>query len=144
MSNTSVLVVDDDMAICRIVQEMLAKEEFDVQISQSVADALQVIEEKLFGIYLLDFKLQDGSGLDVVELIRSKRSAAPIVLMSGYDSSAFALRAQKLRITHFLQKPFSSATVCDAVKHAATSTSVLSQSVEQKRHQAILHFLSKF
>ena len=69
----------------------------------------------------MDYRLKDGSGLDVAERIRAKGDAAPIILMSGYDSSAFALRAEKLRITDFVQKPFSRQTICNAVKKAIAS-----------------------
>ena len=59
-----------------------------------------------YSIYItdvMDDKLPDGSGLDVAERIRSKGSEAPIILMSGYDASAVALRAEKFRIFDFLQ-----------------------------------------
>ena len=66
----------------------------------------------------MDDKLPDGSGLDVAEQIRSKGSEAPIILMSGYDASAVALRAEKFRIFDFLQKPFSRDMICNAVMKA--------------------------
>ena len=77
MSNPSVnvLVVDDDIAVCRILHRMLSDEQYQVQISQSVADALKCIEQKLFDVYVMDYKLPDGTGLDVAERIRSKRGA---------------------------------------------------------------------
>src|SRR5271166_1960292 len=53
----------------------------------------------------MDYKLPDGSGLDVAERVRSKWDATPIILISGYDPSAVALRAEKLRISDFLEKP---------------------------------------
>jgi DNA-binding NtrC family response regulator len=116
--SNNVLVVDDDNAICRIVHRMLSDEQYQVQTSQSVADAFQAIEQKPFDAYVLDYKLPDGSGLDVAERIRSKGSEAPIILMSGYDESAVALRAEKSRIFDFLQKPFSREMICNAVKKA--------------------------
>jgi DNA-binding NtrC family response regulator len=70
MSVTDVLVVDDDIAVCRILSE----ERYTVQISQSVADALGIIEQKPFEVYVMDDKLPDGSGLDLAERIRSKGS----------------------------------------------------------------------
>jgi DNA-binding NtrC family response regulator len=73
---------------------------------------------KRFDLYVLDDKLPDGSGLDVAERIRSKGSEAPIILMSGYDASAVALRAEKFRIFDFLQKPFSRDMICNAVMKA--------------------------
>jgi two-component system response regulator HydG len=118
MSVASVLVVDDDVAVGRILHRMLSDEQYQVQVSQSVADALAAIDEKPFEAYVLDYKLPDGTGLDVAERIRSKGSQAPIILISGYDPSAVALRAEKLRIFDIIEKPFSRATICDAVKKA--------------------------
>jgi DNA-binding NtrC family response regulator len=118
MSIMNVLVVDDDIAICRILHRMLSNEHFNVQTSQSVADALGAVEGEPFDVYLLDYKLPDGSGLDVAERIRSKWGASSIILMSGYDPSAVALRSEKLGISDFLQKPFSREAICNAVKKA--------------------------
>jgi DNA-binding NtrC family response regulator len=118
---TNLLVVDDDIAVCRIVHRMLSDEHCNVQTSHSVAEALEAIEQRPFNIYVMDYKLPDGSGLDVAERIRSKWGAAPIILISGYDSSALALRSGKLGIADFLEKPFSREILCDAVKKAIAS-----------------------
>jgi two-component system response regulator HydG len=117
-----VLVVDDDNGVCRIVERMLSDEQYQVQTSQSVADALRVIEQKPFDAYVMDYKLPDGSGLDVAERIRSKGSEVPIILMSGYDTTFVASRAEKLNIFDFLQKPFSRDMICNALKKAIGST----------------------
>jgi DNA-binding response OmpR family regulator len=62
--------------------------------------------------------LPDGSGLDVAERIRSKGNEAPIILMSGYDTSAVTLTAEKLCISDFIEKPFSREIICNALKKA--------------------------
>src|SRR5580692_2864668 len=121
MSTSDVLVVDDDPMMCRIIHRMLSDEQHKVQTSQSVADALGAIEQKHFDAYVIDFKLPDGSGLDVVERIRSKWGATPIILISGYDPAAVALRAEKLSISNFLEKPFSREVICEAVNKAIGS-----------------------
>jgi two-component system response regulator HydG len=118
MSTTTVLAVDDDVAVCRILQRMLSDEKYQVQISQSVADALRAIDQKLFDVYVMDYKLPDGTGLDIAERIRSKGSDAPIILISGYEPSAVALRAEKLHIYDIIEKPFSREIICGAVKKA--------------------------
>jgi DNA-binding NtrC family response regulator len=120
-SNIKVLVVDDDIGICRIVHRMLSDEQYSVQISQSVADALGAIEQEPFDVCVLDYKLPDGSGLDVAERIRSKWGPVPIILISGYDPHAVAARADKLCISVFLEKPFSREVLCNAVKKAIGS-----------------------
>jgi DNA-binding NtrC family response regulator len=118
----SVLVVDDDLALCRIIQRMLCDAQYKVQTSQSVADALKAIDQKSFDVYVMDYKLPDGSGLDVAERIRAKGNETPIILISGYDGSAVRSRAEKLRIFDFLKKPFSRETICNAVKKAIGSS----------------------
>jgi DNA-binding NtrC family response regulator len=116
MSIPSVLVVDDDVAVCRILSRMLSNEQYQVQISQSVCDAVGAIEQKLFDVYVLDYKLTDGTGLDIADRVRSNGSEAPIIVISGYDPSAVALKAKKLRIFDILAKPFTGQTICNAVK----------------------------
>jgi DNA-binding NtrC family response regulator len=130
MNTTDILVIDDDPAICQIVQLMLSDEQCKVQTKQSVADAFGAIEQKAFDAYVIDFKLPDGSGLDVAEKIQSKWGASPIILMSGYDSSAVALRAEKLGISEFLEKPFSRQIICEAVKKAIGSPKAAWQSIQ--------------
>jgi len=76
---------------------------------------------------VMDYKLPDGSGLDVAERVRSKWGATPIILISGYDPSAVALRAEKLGISDFLEKPFSRETICNAVKKAIGSPKAASE-----------------
>src|ERR1700732_4309630 len=109
-SGNNALVVDDDIAVCRILHRMLSDEQYKVETSQSVTGALGAVEQKPFDVYVMDYKLPDGSGLDVAERVRSKWGATPIILMSGYDPSAVALKAEKLHISDFLEKPFSRAT----------------------------------
>jgi two-component system, NtrC family, response regulator HydG len=122
MNIAHVLVVDDDIAVCRIVHRMLSGDKYEVRAANSVADGLKVIEQESFDAYVLDYKLKDGSGLVVAARIREKWGLAPIILISGYDPSAIALRAQQLRITEFLQKPFSRETICEVVNKAIESS----------------------
>jgi DNA-binding NtrC family response regulator len=116
MSARSVFVLDDDLSVCRVVKRMLSLEEYEVRTSQSVNEAVAAIEEKPFDAYVLDYRLRDGTGLDVAEQLRSKGSGAPIILMSGYDLSGIATRAQALRVFDIIQKPFSRDALCDALR----------------------------
>jgi DNA-binding NtrC family response regulator len=121
MPITDVLVVDDDIKICRIIHWMLSDEQYKVQTSQSVADALRAVEQTHFDAYVIDCILPDGNGLDIAERIRSKWGTVPIILISGYDPQVVALNAEKLRISKFLEKPFSRDIICETVKKAIGS-----------------------
>jgi DNA-binding NtrC family response regulator len=124
MSKPDILVVDDDIVLCRMLQRMLSEEQYNVEISQSMTDALAAIEKKPFDLYVMDFKLLEGGGIDIAKQIRSKGSKAPIILISGYHQSAVALRAKNLNISDCLAKPFSRATLSNAVKKAIGSPPV--------------------
>ena len=121
MRNVNVLVVDDEIEVCKILHRMLSMDQYQVQTSHSVADALRCIEDKLFDVYVVDYKLPDGCGLDIAERIRSKGSEAPIILLSGQDPSAVGLSAKRLRLFEILQKPFSREMIVNAVKKAIGS-----------------------
>ncbi len=118
MSTPKVFVLDDDVGVCRILNRMLSLEEYEVRTSQSVKEAVTAIEEKSFDAYVLDYRLRDGTGLDVAERIRSKGSSAPIILMSGYDLSGIASRAETLRVFDMIQKPFSRDQLFIALKNS--------------------------
>jgi two-component system, NtrC family, response regulator HydG len=117
-------VLDDDLAVCRVVNRMLSLEEYEVRTSQSVEEAVASIEENRFDAYVLDHRLPDGSGLDVAERLRAKGSAAPIILISGYDFEGTASRAKELRVFDIIQKPFSRDALCDALKKSIDSAQV--------------------
>src|SRR5580704_17060979 len=129
--NFNVLVVDDDLAICRILHRMLSDEGYQVQCNQSVADALVAIERKPFDFYVMDYKLPDGTGLDIAERIRSTKSDAPIILISVYDPVAVSARSEKLRIFDTIAKPFSREAICNAVKKAVRFLTPAAQSNEK-------------
>jgi DNA-binding NtrC family response regulator len=105
---------------------MLSLEDYEVQTSQSVEEAVTAIEEKSFDAYVLDYRLRDGTGLDVAEQLRSKGSDAPIILVSGYDLSGIASRAETLRVSNIIQKPFSRDELCDALKKSLALASAAS------------------
>jgi DNA-binding NtrC family response regulator len=133
MRVANVLVVDDDDAVCRIVHRMLSDEQHKVRTCQSVAGALEAIEEKPFDVYVMDYKLPDGSGLDLAERIRLKWGSAPILLISGYDPSAVASKAAKLQISDFIEKPFSRDIISNAVEKAIGSPAVRTSEPESDR-----------
>lgn len=122
MSHASVLVVDDEIDVCRILERMLSIDHYRVQSSHSVAEALAAVEANLFDLYVVDYNLPDGCGLDFVERIRSKGSGAPVILLSGYELKEIAPRAKDLRICEVLEKPFSREMIFNAVQKAIGPT----------------------
>jgi len=114
-----VLVLDDDIGVCTVLSRILA-EHYDVHTSQSVGGVADTLVEKSFDAYLLDYRLPDGTGLQVAEKVRQQGITAPIILISGYGASDIAAKATTLGISDVLQKPFTRETICSALDRALT------------------------
>jgi ActR/RegA family two-component response regulator len=127
MNMHRILVLDDDIGVCRVLSRILQDQQYDVYTSQSVVSAAETLAERSFDAYLLDYRLADGTGLQVAEKVRQQGSKAPIILISGYGATDIAAKAITLDIFEVLQKPFTRETICNALERA------LSQAVRQPR-----------
>jgi DNA-binding NtrC family response regulator len=117
----TVFILDDDVVICRILHRIFSDEQYQVSTSQSVADAVAATDQKTFDAYVLDYRLPDGSGLDLAEKIRSRGDQSPIIIISGYDAAGIAKKGEALRIFDIVEKPFSQETISNSVKKALGS-----------------------
>jgi DNA-binding NtrC family response regulator len=131
MNAQSVLVLDDDVAVCRILSRILTEENYEVDTSLSVEQAVGNLATKPYDAYVLDYRLQDGTGLDVAERVRSTGSGAPIILISGYGSNDLVTKAAPLQVFDIIQKPFSQDSICKTLKRALATEPLVGQSPAQ-------------
>ena len=113
-----ILVLDDDIGVCTVLRRILQDQQYDVYTSQSVLSAAETVTERSFDAYLLDYRLPDGTGLQVAEKVRQQGSNAPIILISGYGVTDIAAKAITLDIFVVLQKPFTRETISNALERA--------------------------
>ena len=113
-----VLVLDDEVGICTILSKILRDQQYEVHAIQSVAGASEALAEFSFDAYLLDYRLQDGTGLQIAEKVRQKGSRAPIILVSGYGAIEIGAEAGGLDIFDVIEKPFNRHTICNAIGQA--------------------------
>jgi DNA-binding NtrC family response regulator len=118
MNMHRILVLDDDIGVCTVLTRILQDQQYDVYTSQSVVSAAETLTERSFDAYLLDYRLADGTGLQVAEKVRQQGSNAPIILISGYGATDIAAEAVTLDIFEVLQKPFTRETICGALERA--------------------------
>ena len=83
----SLLIVDDDEPFLRRLARAMEKRGFEPEMAQSVAAGKAVATARPPAYAVVDLRLEDGNGLDVVELIREKRPDARIVVLTGYGAS---------------------------------------------------------
>ncbi len=101
----SLLLVDDDEPFLRRLARAMEKRGFEPQTAGSVAAGKAMATARPPAYAVIDLRLEDGNGLDVVELIREKRPDSRIVVLTGYGAIATAVAAVKIGATDYLSKP---------------------------------------
>lgn len=99
------LVLDDDEAFRNRLVRAMEKRGFDVTSASSVAEGLQAVSEDAPSHAVLDMRLTDGSGLDVVAALREANPDARIIMLTGYGNIATAVAAVKAGAVDYLPKP---------------------------------------
>jgi two-component system response regulator RegA len=99
------LIVDDDHAFLQRLARAMEKRGFVTETAESVAEARAKVEARNPSYAVVDMRLEDGNGLDVIELIRSRRPEARAIILTGYGNIATAVTAVKLGAVDYLSKP---------------------------------------
>ncbi len=101
----SLLLVDDDEIFLNRLARAMEKRGFLVSRAASVAEARVLLEGGAPAFAVVDLRLEDGNGLDVVDALREARADARIVVLTGYGAIATAVAAVKMGATDYLSKP---------------------------------------
>ncbi|QDC08024.1 ActR/PrrA/RegA family redox response regulator transcription factor [Oceanicola sp. D3] len=101
----SLLIVDDDEPFLRRLARAMEKRGFEPEMAGSVAAGKAIATARPPAYAVIDLRLEDGNGLDVVETIREKRPDAKVVVLTGYGAIATAVAAVKIGATDYLSKP---------------------------------------
>ncbi len=111
----SLLLVDDDEPFLRRLARAMEKRGFEPETADSVAGGKAIALARPPAYAVIDLRLEDGSGLDVVETLREKRPDARIVVLTGYGAIATAVAAVKVGATDYLSKPADAEDVVNAL-----------------------------
>ena len=104
----SVLVVEDDRSFLQRLGKALESRGFAVTTAETVADGLSQVEQAAPAFAVVDMRLGDGTGLDVISALKRRSPEARGIILTGYGNIATAVTAVKLGAVDYLAKP------CDA------------------------------
>jgi two-component system response regulator HydG len=103
MSN--ILVIDDDVDICTLLNRYLSKNGFTVTTAYSGKAALESIINQVPDIVLCDFRLEDMNGSELLEKIKQKNASLPVIIMTGYSDVRTAVQIMKAGAFDYVTKP---------------------------------------
>lgn len=111
----TLLLVDDDESFVKRLAKAMEKRGFEPRTADSVAAGKAIAQETPPAYAVVDLRLEDGNGLDVVELLRERRPDCRIVVLTGYGAIATAVAAVKIGATDYLSKPADANEVTNAL-----------------------------
>ena len=120
---TRVLLAEDNAALAQMLQTFLAAQGMETIIAGTGTEAMRVLASSPVDLLLLDLKLPELSGVEVLQRLRKSPELAslPVIIMTGvYRGEKYALGAQKLGVRHYLEKPFSRQAFLNAVHSSLT------------------------
>ena len=118
----AILVVDDERTLRFTLKEGLSEEGYRVEAAADGSEALERLKQDEFHLVLLDQKLPDTSGLDLLKEIRSRHPGIQVVMMTAYGQIAQAVQATKAGCYDYLSKPFELDHVKLVIQNALAQT----------------------
>jgi two-component system response regulator RegA len=101
----SLLIVEDDKSFLQRLARAMEGRGFTVTTAESVADGLTQLETTSPAFAVVDMRLEDGNGLDVISALKRRRPDARAIILTGYGNIATAVNAVKLGAVDYLSKP---------------------------------------
>jgi two-component system, response regulator RegA len=104
-SDRSLLIVEDDKSFLQRLARAMEGRGFTVTTAESVAEGLSQLEIASPAFAVVDMRLEDGNGLDVISALKRRRPDARAIILTGYGNIATAVNAVKLGAVDYLSKP---------------------------------------
>lgn len=102
----NILIVDDDREVANFLSYFLKEKNLDVYKAYSGKDFQRLFRQQPYHLALIDVKLPDASGLDILKEITEQMPACKTIVMTGYSTIKVAVEAIKLGANDFIEKPF--------------------------------------
>ncbi len=113
-----VLIIDDDVAFCSLLKAFLRKNNFDTEEEHTGKAGIRAVYENNFDIILIDFRLPDLDGLDLLKNIKKKFFHLPVIIMTNYANIKIAVKAMQLGAFEYVTKPINPDEILLSIRSA--------------------------
>ncbi len=126
-----ILVVDDDQDVCDYLQDFLTREGYRVSTLVKPMDALLEIKEGRYQIVLLDIRMPELDGIQLLRQVRAIDSDVCVIIMTAYPSVDSAIDTMKADAFDYLRKPFDNESLRDVVQRAVREKGLMVDAEER-------------
>jgi two-component system, NtrC family, response regulator AtoC len=118
MRNSTILLVDDEKNILRVVSATLKAERYEVVTAQSAEEAMEKFGQNGFALVITDLKLPGQSGLDLLAYVKSRMPDVPVIVITAFGTIGNAVDAMKTGAFNYLTKPVNPDELLTVVREA--------------------------
>ncbi len=140
-SKIRILVVDDEITVCKSIRQAILSEEVEVDTALSGEEALKKDQETPYDVVITDLMMPGISGLELLERLRAKRREVNVIMITGYPTIKTAVQAVKLGAFDYLPKPFTPAELRSLVSRAHQKTAEAGEAETQKMPPGLFYML---
>jgi two-component system response regulator HydG len=119
-----ILLIEDDISFCKLLEKFLIKNGFDVIVAFSAAEARLAIKKESFDLILTDLRLPDSDGIGLMSEFKTSFPETPVILMTGYSDVNTAVKAIKNGAADYISKPFNPDEVLLVITNALQSSEI--------------------
>ncbi len=122
-----ILVVDDELIVCKSCVRVLAPEGYSVTTTQSGREGIERGASGDFDVAIVDLKMPDMDGMEVLHAIKEKQPEVQVIVITGYSTASTAVDVIKLGAGEYLPKPFTPDELLAAVSRAMKSRRAIAE-----------------
>jgi two-component system, NtrC family, response regulator HydG len=118
----AVLLIEDDRTFQRILEGFLTKNKFEAVACATAKEGLAAVSRQAFELVLLDYRLPDGTGMEVLEQIKHNHPQLPVIIMTSYSDIRTAVKAMKAGAYEYITKPVNPDELLLLIRSALTKS----------------------
>ena len=124
----SILVIDDEKVILESLKMFLTEKGYSVESAASAAEGRQKVEGLKPDVVILDIRLPDGNGLDLLKELRDRNREMPVIMITAFHDMDSTIKAIKHGATEYITKPIDADELERAVQRAMKVTGAMTES----------------
>lgn len=128
-----ILIIDDEPSICRGCKMILSENGYDVDISLSGKDGFEKVLQESFDLVLLDIKLPDVNGIEILKKIKKEKIDTCVIIMTGHGTVDNAVEAMKNGAFDFITKPFNEKELSKSIFKAFENRKLVQENLFLKK-----------
>ena len=116
MKPLNIIVIDNEDVICDACHLVLTEKGHKVDYCKTGKSGLFAMARDTYDLLLLDMKLPDMDGMEILKMVKEKKPALTVIVMTGYSTLSNAVQAMKLGAADYLSKPFTDDELTEAIE----------------------------